>query len=376
MQETFRDLLNGIGFLLAILVISGCGSGNRQKDHAAMEAADTAAVMDPAVPETQEDGMQQQEELVIRGKDIWVRDKAATGSVVMKLNDGNRCRILEKSDFEIIRGMPDFWYRIEYGGQEGWVFGSQTDLEYFDGLIGSADALWYAFCDAQISLCEKESEDFAQEVGTNGCRSSWLSDSSLRLIPSVEDFAQTTYTRKKIHFSDLVLVAEKDTSAGANTCRSYKTRIAFMKDGNWQMRAGEILDGKLATLHQLNDDMLLIITFSYRMCGPEPDIGFLGLYTETSWNVYLFDRKTDPAVSLKAELGKLGSWGDVSYSVEDGDSFTDSTSLEYYFDEDPLRLVLNEFKRKKQGEHYIRKPELTDRTAFTWDEKQMKFIEL
>ena len=374
MQGTVRDLLKGIGFLLAILMISGCGSGNRQKDHVAMAAMDTAAVMDPAEPEAQDNGMQEQEELVIRGKDIWVRDKAATGNVAMMLNEGDRCRILGKGDFEIIRGMPDFWYRIEYGSREGWVFGSQTDQKYYDGLIGSANALWYAFCDAQINLCERESEDFAREAGTNGCRFTWLSDSSLRLVPSVEDFSQTTFTRKNIHFSDLVVIAEKDTAAGATTCRSYKTRIAFLKDGNWQMRSGDILAGELVSLHHLNDSRSLIITFAYSMCGPEPEIGFLGLYTETSWNVYLFDRKADPAVSLKAELGKLGSWGDVAYSLEDGDSFTDSTSLDYFLKEEPLKLELNEYERIKQGTSYIRRPELTRRTTYTWDEQQMKFI--
>lgn len=66
--------------------------------------------------------------LEIVGKDIWVRDVPATGEVVMKLNDGDLCKLRKKDKFEIIRNMPGYWYKIEFEGKEGWVFGSQTSL--------------------------------------------------------------------------------------------------------------------------------------------------------------------------------------------------------------------------------------------------------
>jgi hypothetical protein len=67
--------------------------------------------------------------LIINGKDIWVRDLPTTGKVVMKLNEGNKCKVLEKGKSETIRGISDFWYKIEFEGKQGWVFGSQTSLK-------------------------------------------------------------------------------------------------------------------------------------------------------------------------------------------------------------------------------------------------------
>lgn len=66
--------------------------------------------------------------LVIHGKDIWVRDEPATGEVVMKLNEGDRCEIISRGYQEIIRGMNDYWYEIEFKGNTGWVFGAQTSI--------------------------------------------------------------------------------------------------------------------------------------------------------------------------------------------------------------------------------------------------------
>lgn len=70
------------------------------------------------------------EKLVIVGNNIWVRSKPATGEVIMKLNDGTECVILDVSDEQVIRGMVDVWYKIEHDGKQGWVFGSQTDRKF------------------------------------------------------------------------------------------------------------------------------------------------------------------------------------------------------------------------------------------------------
>jgi hypothetical protein len=67
--------------------------------------------------------------LVIHGKDIWVRDVPSTGKVVMKLNEGNACEVIKKGTFQLIRGVPDYWYKIRFEGKVGWVFGSQTSLK-------------------------------------------------------------------------------------------------------------------------------------------------------------------------------------------------------------------------------------------------------
>ena len=64
--------------------------------------------------------------LKIHGTGIWVRSTPVTGDVVMKLNEGDECKIIEKGIADTIKQNVDYWYKIEFNGQQGWVFGSQT----------------------------------------------------------------------------------------------------------------------------------------------------------------------------------------------------------------------------------------------------------
>lgn len=71
----------------------------------------------------------EKEIITIQGNQIWVRSEPSDGEVVMKLEDGTKCTYLEKGKEETIKGVTDFWYKIEYEGQVGWVFGSQTNFK-------------------------------------------------------------------------------------------------------------------------------------------------------------------------------------------------------------------------------------------------------
>lgn len=70
-----------------------------------------------------------QKQLTIEGNQIWVRTAPKTGEVVMKLNDGVVCEVLQKGEAHIIRGHKDYWYKIEHEGKTGWVFGAQTSIK-------------------------------------------------------------------------------------------------------------------------------------------------------------------------------------------------------------------------------------------------------
>ncbi|PLX18220.1 MAG: hypothetical protein C0599_12555 [Salinivirgaceae bacterium] len=70
-----------------------------------------------------------QNQLTIEGDQIWVRSTPKTGEVIMKLDDGVVCDLLQKGEEEIIRGHKDYWYKIENDGKTGWVFGAQTSLK-------------------------------------------------------------------------------------------------------------------------------------------------------------------------------------------------------------------------------------------------------
>jgi len=71
-----------------------------------------------ALPETQ---------LYVVGSNVNVRASATTASdVVMQLSDGNLCEVLQKGKKERLGNMNDYWYKIEYQGQIGWIYGYFT----------------------------------------------------------------------------------------------------------------------------------------------------------------------------------------------------------------------------------------------------------
>ena len=102
---------------LSILTFWAC------TDDEAQDEKDKEITTEEQKTETEED---KAEYLSIEGKDIWVRSRPTTGEVVMKLNAGDKAKVLEKGKQETINNQTDFWYKIEFEGETGWVFGSQT----------------------------------------------------------------------------------------------------------------------------------------------------------------------------------------------------------------------------------------------------------
>ncbi len=88
---------------------------------------------------TGEENTKAEQFLTIEGKEIWVRNAPTTGEVVMKLNDGDKCKVLQKGEQQTIKGNADFWYEIEFNGKTGWVFGSQTSLK--TGIVSQSKAV-------------------------------------------------------------------------------------------------------------------------------------------------------------------------------------------------------------------------------------------
>lgn len=67
--------------------------------------------------------------LSIVGNKIWIRSEQKTGKVILQLDEGAKCILLEKGELQTINGVTDYWYKIDYNGTQGWVFGSQTSLQ-------------------------------------------------------------------------------------------------------------------------------------------------------------------------------------------------------------------------------------------------------
>ena len=66
--------------------------------------------------------------LIIKGNNIWIREYPKTGKVLFTLDEGSICRVLQKGEKQTIRGLEDFWYKIEHKNKVGWLFGSQSSI--------------------------------------------------------------------------------------------------------------------------------------------------------------------------------------------------------------------------------------------------------
>lgn len=73
--------------------------------------------------------------LTIEGTNIWIREYPTTGDIIMKLNEGDVCDVLKKDKKEKLGGITDYWYKIKFNNQIGWVFGSQTSIKQNKKLI-------------------------------------------------------------------------------------------------------------------------------------------------------------------------------------------------------------------------------------------------
>lgn len=105
------------GIIAVAILITSCGSKINQKKAESVETGqdeNTSVYIDT---------------LRIEGNQIWVRSKPVDGEVVLKLDEGAVCYVLEKGDEQTIRGNSDFWYKIEHANTTGWVFGSQTSIK-------------------------------------------------------------------------------------------------------------------------------------------------------------------------------------------------------------------------------------------------------
>jgi|GEM_PF-1523516 len=68
--------------------------------------------------------------LTIEGTNVNIRTTPSTkGAIVVQLNSGAICEIIEKGNMETIKGSADYWYKIRNNGKEGWVFGSFTSMK-------------------------------------------------------------------------------------------------------------------------------------------------------------------------------------------------------------------------------------------------------
>lgn len=120
--------------LVVCIFLVACKTNSNETDESKSEAAmaesDSISVTESDEPIAKNKSPEPhipEGSLLIHGNDIWVRDYPNTGEVIMKLNEGSICKILQMGRFDFIQDNGNNWYEIEFEGKTGWVFGSQTD---------------------------------------------------------------------------------------------------------------------------------------------------------------------------------------------------------------------------------------------------------
>ena len=71
--------------------------------------------------------------LTIKGAHVNMRKQPNTNSeVIMILEGGTECEILEKGKKEKIDGKSSYWYKVHYKDKDGWIFGSLATIKKKD----------------------------------------------------------------------------------------------------------------------------------------------------------------------------------------------------------------------------------------------------
>lgn len=68
--------------------------------------------------------------LAIQGSNVNMRIAPKLDAVRIKqLKTGDSCEVLEKGEKQTIDDKTDYWYKINFKGKEGWIFGAYTSIK-------------------------------------------------------------------------------------------------------------------------------------------------------------------------------------------------------------------------------------------------------
>lgn len=89
------------------------------------ETQDTDNSDEPPVADKSDSNPSSSSELLtVLGDNVNVRsspDKQA--NVLFQMDKGDRCTFVEKGNIDQVKGDTEYWYKIEFEGRQGWVFG-------------------------------------------------------------------------------------------------------------------------------------------------------------------------------------------------------------------------------------------------------------
>lgn len=305
------------------------------------------------------------DQLIIHGNDIWVRDESATGKVVMKLNDGDRCAVLEQGFMELIRGDADYWYKIKFNGQEGWVFGAQTSYKNKEApIVGSSrPVLWKNFEKNTKNWVTQENMSATKDEGHykyNG-----LNTNEFEVFWEGEGPSSDHYTLQQSMAEQLCIISKTARVEGAMGFKNqWETFVGVNIGGEYIMHANGF-DGKVMKVMPLNPDEFVM--FTYQDSGKE-----IVMTHESYYTIYYINVANHSMRKIGTDLGKVSRDGQT-YTAKNGLA-VQSSYIEYLKDE--TSFTLNEERLKEVAKDSQISYTLYDtlQTHYVWNAKKKKYL--
>lgn len=298
--------------------------------------------------------------LTIHGKNIWIRDEPNIGKVTLKLNEGDRCRILEAGRFDVINGKANLWYKIEINGQTGWVFGSQTDQPGFmfecENPFRVMDSLkltnhnidaasFNQFWENLIFFFKKK--EFHEEVdGEEIAALSVEVDSNRILVGHFTDcgmYSSETFTKKYVT-NQLALISYENRTGCSGWYEFGATLVAFVKNSKWSFAVE--LEGGVELTRELSNGKILLATDksiqSHMMLNPCVEFGIYLIESDVNSITLIqklgqdFDRNQD---NLNQNIWVApDKWFDEDHKPIS--SFLERTGTKIFCNNDPGNMIL------------------------------------
>ena len=300
---------------------------------------------------------QSNSKLTIEGTNIWIREYPTTGDIIMKLNEGDDCDLLKKDKKDIIGGITDYWYKIKFNNQIGWVFGSQTSIKQNKKLIKplkNFDIKYEEGPDIKIinKVLFHEEDVYESRILFEYNYSDKKPPLIFVYISQESSAPYFIVVNKVLNFSELKEKVSKDWSGAFS--EEFSTLIP---SAEIQLKANEILA-------DVNYDTTMYATHIYNI----DDSGFV---TRSEQDEYFINKKTTALESF--DFYETQDLRKVKGNISEGDNIIiESTISDYFFNGGTFKIRTEKGEigwiemKLFRGRPLENTSQLHDIEAFTW----------
>lgn len=324
---------------LALLLDSACKKAGSQDQK-------NPGVSDSVVLES-ESASEVRSVLIIHGSDVWVRDAPITGEVIMKLQGGDSCNVVGHGVRDTIRDIPGWWYKIEFQGKPGWVFGSQTSwkdraeltIEPAKSILANDDSnavaalidisprkVWQRLLSDRLQVCSDKPRTRGDEENFSVFECE-LGPDSVLVVRRWDDFDEW-YSETYRYQVDTVLNLWISGVEGRNGSGSYIPKsIVGCHFENWQLNG--IIDGHLEDWIVVNRDTTFLAFVAGWARGNEG---------QDLVDLWAFSKKLRTLTKLQSI--PLPMW----FDHPDNEAITHLESAKFTFEDDRILMTIHKMR--------------------------------